>query len=203
MYEYIWCRFICPIELISGQGSHFLNKVIQGLTEYYVVVHKKSTPYYPQANGLAKLTNKTLQTILKQIKNENRTDWDQNLNSVLWACMTSYKTTIQSTPFRLAFGLKAMMEIKFQVPSLRLQVVERLSEDEAEQHWLVKLVKLKETQLHVLYKFEYDQRRQKPFVNRHRHNKEKLFEVGKPILLFQTKIGWIPGKLRFRWTKPL
>ena len=31
---------------------HFINKVIYELTNYYVVVHKKSTPYYPQANGL-------------------------------------------------------------------------------------------------------------------------------------------------------
>ena len=201
MYEYIWCRFICPIELISGQGSHFLNKVIQGLTEYYVVVHKKSTPYYPQANGLAKLTNKTLQTILKQIKNENRTDWDQNLNSVLWACMTSYKTTIQSTPFRPAFGLEVVMPIEFQDPSLRLQVVEQLNEDESEQHRLRKLVELEEARLHNLWQLKHDQRRRKAFVDRHHHNNEKLFEVDKTVMLFQTKMGQMLGNLRFPWTR--
>ena len=71
LYEYIWFRFGCPIELISDQGSHFLNTVIHELTNHYAIVHKKSTPYYPQANGF---TNKTLQTILKKIGNENRTD---------------------------------------------------------------------------------------------------------------------------------
>ena len=60
LYEYIWCRFSCPIELVSDQGTHFINKVIYELTNCYAVVHKKSTPYYPQANGLAKSTNKTL-----------------------------------------------------------------------------------------------------------------------------------------------
>ena len=45
--------------------------------------HKKSTPYYPQANGLVELTNKTLQKILKRIVNENRTDWDQKLHSAI------------------------------------------------------------------------------------------------------------------------
>ena len=25
LYEHIWCRFGCPIELISDQGGHFLN----------------------------------------------------------------------------------------------------------------------------------------------------------------------------------
>ena len=60
LYKHVWCRFGCPIELISDQGGHFLNTVISDLTQHYIVVHKKSTPYYPQANGLAESMNKTL-----------------------------------------------------------------------------------------------------------------------------------------------
>ena len=41
LYEQIWCRFGCPMELINDQGSHFLNRVIHDLTKHYVVVHKK------------------------------------------------------------------------------------------------------------------------------------------------------------------
>ena len=52
-------------------------------------VHKRSTPYYPQANGLAKSTNKTLQHILRKIVNENQTDWDMKLHSALWAYVKS------------------------------------------------------------------------------------------------------------------
>ena len=73
LYEHIWCKFGCPIELISDQGGHFLSAVIDGLTHHYVLVHKKSTPYYPQENELAKSTNKTLPNILRKIVNENRT----------------------------------------------------------------------------------------------------------------------------------
>ena len=58
------------------------------------MVHKKSTPYYPQANGLAKSTNKILQMILKKIVDENHTDWDKKLHSALWAYQTTYKTMI-------------------------------------------------------------------------------------------------------------
>ena len=74
LYEYIWCLYGCPIELISDQGSHFLNSVVKELTQHYAVGYKKSTPYYPQANELAESTNKTLQNILKKIVNENRTE---------------------------------------------------------------------------------------------------------------------------------
>ena len=123
LYEHIWCRFGCPIEIISDQGCHFLNSV----------VHKKSTLYYTQDNGLAESTNKTLQNILKKIVNENRTDWDTKLHSALWAYRTSYKTSIQSTPFRLAYGLEAVMPMEFQVPSLRIQARDWLPEDKFEQ----------------------------------------------------------------------
>ena len=51
LYEYIWCRYGCPIELISDQGEHFLRQVVESLTTFYAVVHKRNTPYYPHANG--------------------------------------------------------------------------------------------------------------------------------------------------------
>ena len=60
LYENIWCRFGCQIELVSDQGTHFINKIVHELSTYYAVVHKKNTPYYPQTNGLAESTNKTL-----------------------------------------------------------------------------------------------------------------------------------------------
>ena len=64
LYENICCRFGGPIELVSDQGTHYINKIVHELSTYYAVVHKKSTPYHPQANGLAESTNKTLQMIL-------------------------------------------------------------------------------------------------------------------------------------------
>ena len=87
--------------------------MVESLTSFYVVVHKCSMPYYPQANGLVESTNKTLQNILWKIVNENWTDWDTKLHNVLWAYRTEYKTSIQTTPFRLAFGLEAVMPMEF------------------------------------------------------------------------------------------
>mgnify|MGYP000270547135 CR=1 FL=1 len=106
------------------QGGHFLGQVVESLTTFYAVVHKQSTPYYPQANGLVESTNKTLQNILRKIINENRTDWDTKLRNALWAYWAAYKMSIRSTPFWLAFGLEAVMPIEFQVPSLQIHVRE-------------------------------------------------------------------------------
>ena len=131
LYDCIWCRYGCQIELINDQGGYFLGQLVESLTSFYAVVHKRSTPYYPQANGLAESTNKALRNILRKIVNENQTNWDTKLQSALWAYRTTYKTSIRTTPFRLAFGLEAVMPIEFQIPSLRIQVKERLSEKES------------------------------------------------------------------------
>ena len=80
LYECIWCRYDCPIELVSDQGSHFVNEVVKGLVQHYSVVHKQSTVYYPHANGLVERKNKTLEGILRKIVEANRTDWDRKLH---------------------------------------------------------------------------------------------------------------------------
>ena len=118
LYEFIWCRFGCPIELVSDQGTHFINEIVHELSTYYAVVHQRSTSYYPQANGLAESTNKTLQMIIRKVVNENRIDWNQKLHSALWAYRTSYKTVIKSTPLRMAFGLQVVMLVEFQIPTI-------------------------------------------------------------------------------------
>ena len=45
LYECIWCRYGCQIELISDQGGHFLGQVVESLTTFYVVVHKRNTTH--------------------------------------------------------------------------------------------------------------------------------------------------------------
>jgi hypothetical protein len=76
--------------------------------------------------------NKTLQKILWKIVEANRMDWDHKLHFALWAYRSSYKTSIRSTPFRMAFGLEAVMPSEFIVPSLRIQLKYLLNESESE-----------------------------------------------------------------------
>ncbi len=60
LYEHIITQFGCPTHLVSDQGSHFVNGIIEVLTIKFKITHHKLTTYYPHANGQAKSTNKTL-----------------------------------------------------------------------------------------------------------------------------------------------
>ena len=102
----------------------------------------------------------------------------------------------------MAFGLEVVMPIEFQVPSLRVQVKERLLEAQSEQYQLEQLLELGEHRVASMDQLEQRQRQRKAFVDRHRKGTEKTFTIGKPVLIFQTQLGAMPGKLRFRWTGP-
>jgi hypothetical protein len=51
IYENIIIRFGCPTHFVSDQGNHFINKTIEVLVEELMIVHHKSTTYYPEGNG--------------------------------------------------------------------------------------------------------------------------------------------------------
>jgi transposase InsO family protein len=74
IYENIITRFGCPTQFVSDQGSHFINKTIEILVEEFIIVHHKSTTYYPQRNGQVESINKTLGKILTKLINVNHTN---------------------------------------------------------------------------------------------------------------------------------
>ncbi|MCO5555399.1 hypothetical protein L7F22_008945 [Adiantum nelumboides] len=142
----IFTRYGLPIEIVSDRGTHYINEVIEFLLDEFMVIHRKSALYHPQANGQAQSTTNILMTIITKIFSESRADWDQKLHSTLWAYRVAYKTsigttpfdmdnqlqtalwasrtaykmTIGMTPFRMVYGTKAVVPLDFAVPSLRI-----------------------------------------------------------------------------------
>ena len=64
------------------------------------------------------------------------------------------------------------------------------------------LLRLEEERLNSLTMLEHEQQVRKAFVDRHRRGNEEKFQEGKPVLVFQTRSGLMPGKLRLRWVGP-
>src|SRR6266536_5704407 len=60
IYEEIICRFGTPRVLQSNREMHFINEVIQELTDKFRIQHNLSSPYYLQNNGLVECFNRTL-----------------------------------------------------------------------------------------------------------------------------------------------
>uniref|UniRef100_A0A2N9J9P3 RNA-directed DNA polymerase n=1 Tax=Fagus sylvatica TaxID=28930 RepID=A0A2N9J9P3_FAGSY len=79
-------------QLITDNGTPFINKDVREVLEHYRVKHRRSTPYYPQGNGQAEATNRMLLRILSKMVFDYGNDWKTHLADVLWAYRSSPKT---------------------------------------------------------------------------------------------------------------
>ena len=83
--ENIIVRFGVPHKIISNNGTPFVNNDVRKMLEYYQVKHHRSSPYYPQGNGLAEATNKVLIKIISKMSQEYTGRWATHLPDALWA----------------------------------------------------------------------------------------------------------------------
>ena len=70
----IFSHFGVPRVLISDGGSHFCNAQLQKVLGHYHVRHKVASPYHPQTNGQAEVSNRELKRILEKIVASSRKD---------------------------------------------------------------------------------------------------------------------------------
>ena len=90
----IFTRFGTPRVLISDGGSHFCNTQLAKALEHYGVKHKVASPYHPQTNGQAEVSNREVKRILEKTVSTSRKDWSAKLDEALWAYRTAYKSPI-------------------------------------------------------------------------------------------------------------
>ena len=126
MYENIISRFGCPQILVSDRVSQFLNELFEEMMTKFRINHKKTMPYHPQTNGQTERVNGILVSILWKTVLDSKRDWDVKLTMALWAYITTFKVTMQATPFSFVFGIRVTLPIEFEVEALRVEVSSRL-----------------------------------------------------------------------------
>jgi hypothetical protein len=101
---HIFSRFGYPKKLVTDNAQAFKsNSMIEFCIEYSIKL-VQSTPYYPQGNGLAESSNKSLRRIIKKLLAKNKKSWDSKLKFSLWDDRISNKKSIGISPFRMVYG---------------------------------------------------------------------------------------------------
>ena len=126
LLDHVVTQFGCPKISMSDQGTHFVNQLIEKITEEFQIQNSKTTPYHPQAKSFVEAFNKILENELTKICNFQRDDWDHKIPLVLWDYCTTCKILIGHNPFRLVYGQEAIMPLEYIVPSLRTNAITKI-----------------------------------------------------------------------------
>nr|GEU78188.1 reverse transcriptase domain-containing protein [Tanacetum cinerariifolium] len=168
----LFARFGTPRAILSDRGTHSFNDQFAKVMTKYEVTHPLATAYHPQTSGQVEVSNRGLKSILERTVGENRASWPDKLDDALWEFHTTFKTPIGCTPYKLVYGKSCHLP-KLQLNELRDQAYENS----------------------LIYK-----ERTKKFHDS--KIKNRTFNVGDRVLLFNYRLKILSGKLKTRWSGP-
>ena len=121
VWHFIICRFGILKALVSDNGKQFDNLKFKNFCAELRIENYYSSPSHPQSNGQAEVTIRTLNAALKTKMENLKGKWVEYLPEVLWAYITTRKSTTQETPFALAFSTKAVALVEVGLKSPRVE----------------------------------------------------------------------------------
>ncbi|CAL2247650.1 unnamed protein product [Prunus armeniaca] len=115
--------------MVTDNGTPFVNKQVSSTLSGYGIKHRRSTPYYPQGNGQAEATNKTILRIVSKMVYEYEGGWSTHLPDALWAYRTSPRSATGFSPYSLVYGSDTISPVEITIPTARVSVVNDLEWD--------------------------------------------------------------------------
>ena len=97
-------RFGIPETITADQGNIFMGDKVKPFVQEFGIKLIHPSPYYAQANGLAKSINKVLIDMIKRINDDQPRKWHEALSTAFWAYRNSKNKATGLTPFILTYG---------------------------------------------------------------------------------------------------
>nr|GFB73119.1 reverse transcriptase domain-containing protein [Tanacetum cinerariifolium] len=196
----LFSRFGTPKAIISDRGTHFCNDQFSRVMTKYGVIHRLSTAYHPQTSGQVEVTNCGLKRILERTVEENCALWSDKLEDALWAFRTTFKTSIGCTPYRLVYDKACHLPLEIEHKAYWELKHTNFDLKTAGDHRKLQLNELNELR---------DQAYENSLIYKERTKKlhddkikNRIFNVGDQVLLFNSRLKIFSGKLKSRWSGP-
>nr|GEW85975.1 reverse transcriptase domain-containing protein [Tanacetum cinerariifolium] len=196
----LFSRFGTPKAIISDRGTHFYNDQFAKVMSKYGVTHRLSTAYHPQTSGQVEVTNRGLKRILERTVGENCALWTDKLDDALWAFRTAFKNPIGCTPYRLVYGKSCHLPLELEHKAYWALKHANFDLKTAGDHHKLQLNELHELQNQAYENsLIYKERTKKLHDSK---IKNRIFNVGDQVLLFNSRLKIFSGKLKSRWSGP-
>ena len=121
--KFVWkniiTRFGIPKTIVSDNGTQFTTKPFMKYCSELGIRNVYSSPAYPQSNGQAEASNKTVLDGIKKRLEDAKGRWVEELPNVLWTFRTMPQRLTGETPFSLAYGSDAIIPLEIGLPTLR------------------------------------------------------------------------------------
>nr|GEU40535.1 reverse transcriptase domain-containing protein [Tanacetum cinerariifolium] len=196
----LFSRFETPKAIISDRGTHFCNDPFSRVMSKYGVTHRLSTAYHPQTSGQVEVTNRGLKRILERTVGENRALWSDKLEDALWAFRTAFKTPIGCTPYRIVYGKLCHLPLELEHKAFWALKHANFDLKTVGDHRKLQLNELSELR---------DQAYENSLIYKERTKKlhdakikNRIFNVGDQVLLFNSRLKIFSGKIKSRWSGP-
>nr|GEV41815.1 reverse transcriptase domain-containing protein [Tanacetum cinerariifolium] len=189
-----------PRTIISYCGAHFWNDQFAKVMLKYGVTHRLSTAYHPQTSRQVEVSNRGLKHILERTIGENCASWSDKLDDALWAFHTAFKTPIKCTPYKLVYRKACRLPIKLEHKAYWALKHCNFDLKTTGDHQKVQLNELNELRDHayensLIYKEKTKKIHDSKIKNR-------VFNIGDRVLLFNSRLMIFSRKLKTRWTEP-
>ncbi|GKB60606.1 reverse transcriptase domain-containing protein, partial [Tanacetum coccineum] len=172
----LFSPFGAPRAIISYRGTHFYNDKFDKVMSKYGVTHRLSTTYHPQTSGQDEVTNRGLKRILERT------------------------TPIRCTLYKLVYGKSCHLPVKLEHKAYSALKHANFDLKTAGDHRKLQLNELNELrdqayENSLIYKEKTKKLHDSKIKNR-------IFNVGDQVLLFNSRLKIFFGKLKPRWSGP-
>ncbi|XP_057739875.1 uncharacterized protein LOC130956973 [Arachis stenosperma] len=120
IYKNIITRYGIPYSINTDNRTQFTDSTFRSLVASMKIKHQFTSVEHPQANGQGEATNKVILAELKKRLQDAKGAWAEELPQVLWAYRTTPQSAIGETPFRLVYGVEAIIPIEISERSPRV-----------------------------------------------------------------------------------
>nr|GFA81786.1 reverse transcriptase domain-containing protein [Tanacetum cinerariifolium] len=155
---------------------------------------------YKRQSGQVEVTNHGLKRIFQKTVGENRVLWSDKLEDALWAFRTAFKTPIGCKPYRLVYGKACHLPLELEHKAFCALKHANFDLKTTGDHRKLQLNELSEL---------HDQAYQNSLIYKERTKKlhdekikNRIFNVGDQVLLFNSRLKIFSGKLKCCWLGP-